>query len=79
MEHLLFVFLQHAGLLTRRHEHFELFFRVHQSMTAGGLQPEDPDDRPAHGVQGADERFEKSRRNSSVGLANNQRRLSPGY
>ena len=59
MEHLLFVFLEHAGLLARRHEHLELFFRMNQSMTAGGLQPEHPDDRPAHGVQRADERIEK--------------------
>ena len=59
MEHLLLALFEHAGLLAGRHQHLQLFFRVHHRVAAAALQPERPDDRLAGAVQQADERRER--------------------
>ena len=56
VQHLLFVFFQHAGFLTGRHQHLQLFFRVHRAMAARLAQTEQIDDGASCAIQDVDER-----------------------
>ena len=62
MEHLLFVFFEHSRLLARRHQHLQLFFRMHEAVAARGFHPEHAHHRPAHAVEHADERLEHAQK-----------------
>ena len=46
VEHLLFLLLEHAGFLARRHQHLQLFFGVHHRVAAAAAQAEQVDDAP---------------------------------
>ena len=66
VEHLLLLFFEHAGLLARRHQHLEFFFRMHHPAMIRAAQAEQfdhglrravhqPDERPEH----AHEQFQR--------------------
>ena len=55
MEHLLFMLFENTRFLTCRHEHLELFLRVHEAMLSGSVQAQHAHHGPSGPIQESDE------------------------